>query len=55
MEQVFTHFALRLTIYAAEFEGGAPAGCFWVNPEAVSAAGFSSMMRKAVTHALTQT
>jgi A/G-specific adenine glycosylase len=54
VEQVFTHFALRLTVYAAEFEGGAPAGCFWVTPDAVSTAGFSSMMRKAVEHALSQ-
>jgi A/G-specific adenine glycosylase len=55
VEQVFTHFALRLTVYAAEFEGGAPADCFWVKPDAIGAAGFSSMMRKAVKHALTQT
>lgn len=54
VEQVFTHFALRLTVYAAEFEGGAPAGCFWVAPDAVGAAGFSTMMRKAVEHALAQ-
>jgi A/G-specific adenine glycosylase len=55
VEQVFTHFALKLTVYAAEFEGGAPAGCCWVGSDAVGEAGFSSMMRKAVTHALTQT
>jgi A/G-specific adenine glycosylase len=55
VEQVFTHFALRLTVYAAEFEGGAPAGCSWVGSDAVGAAGFSAMMRKAVEHALTQT
>ena len=55
VEQVFTHFALRLTVYAAEFEGGAPADCFWVKPDAVGAAGFSSMMRKAVEHALART
>jgi A/G-specific adenine glycosylase len=54
VEQVFTHFALRLTVYAAEFEGGAPAGCFWVALDTVGGAGFSSMMRKAVEHALTQ-
>ncbi|MGB7976192.1 MAG: NUDIX domain-containing protein, partial [Roseiarcus sp.] len=54
VEQVFTHFALRLVVYAGEFEGGAPDGCFWVKPDAVGAAGFSSMMRKAVKHALTQ-
>ena len=52
VEQVFTHFALSLTVYAAEFEGAAPAGCFWIKPDAVGAAGFSSMMRKAVEHAL---
>jgi A/G-specific adenine glycosylase len=52
VEQVFTHFALRLTIYAAEFDGGAPAGCFWVAPDAVGTAGFSAMMRKAVEHAI---
>ena len=52
VEQVFTHFALSLTIYAAEFDGAAPAGCFWVEPDEVGAAGFSSMMRKAVEHAL---
>ena len=54
VEQVFTHFALKLIIYAAEFEGRAPADCFWVKPDAIGAAGFSSMMRKAVKHALTQ-
>ena len=52
VEQVFTHFALRLTVYAANFEGAAPAGCFWVEPRAVGQAGFSAMMRKAVEHAL---
>jgi A/G-specific adenine glycosylase len=55
VEQVFTHFALKLIVYAAEFEGRAPADCFWVKPDAIGAAGFSSMMRKAVKHALTQT
>jgi A/G-specific adenine glycosylase len=52
VEQVFTHFALRLTVYSAEFDGGAPADCFWIKPDAVGSAGFSSMMRKAVEHAL---
>jgi A/G-specific adenine glycosylase len=54
VEQVFTHFALRLTVYAAEFEGSAPTGCFWVAPDTIVGAGFSSMMRKAVEHALGQ-
>ena len=39
VEQVFTHFALRLTVYAAEFDGEAPAGCFWVAPDAVRRGG----------------
>ena len=52
VEQVFTHFALTLTVYAGTFAGGAPDGLFWVTPEAVGEAGFSSAMRKAVEHAL---
>jgi A/G-specific adenine glycosylase len=55
VEQVFTHFALSLTVYAAEFDGGAPDECFWVAPDAIPAVGFSSMMRKAVEHALAKT
>jgi A/G-specific adenine glycosylase len=51
VEQVFTHFALRLTVYAAAFEGGAPDGHFWVAQEAIREAGFSNVMRKAVAHA----
>jgi A/G-specific adenine glycosylase len=51
VEQVFTHFALTLTVYAGTFAGGAPDGHFWVMPEAVGEAGFSSAMRKAVEHA----
>jgi A/G-specific adenine glycosylase len=54
VEQVFTHFALSLTVYAAQFDGGAPTDCFWVAPDTVGGTGFSSMMRKAVEHALTQ-
>jgi A/G-specific adenine glycosylase len=54
VEQAFTHFALRLTVYAAGFEGAAPAGCSWVSSDGFGSAGFSSMMRKAVEHALTQ-
>jgi A/G-specific adenine glycosylase len=51
VEQIFTHFVLRLIVYAGKFNGGAPAGCFWIAPDAVGAAGFSAMMRKAVEHA----
>ena len=51
VEQGFTHFVLMLTVYAAEFQGGAPDEHFWVAREAVGAAGFSNVMRKAVEHA----
>ncbi len=50
--QVFTHFTLRLTVYAAAFDGEAPSGHFWVARDTVAEAGFSSVMRKAVIHAL---
>jgi A/G-specific adenine glycosylase len=52
VEQVFTHFALTLVVYATEFEGEASEDCFWLNPSALATAGFSSVMRKAVEHAL---
>jgi A/G-specific adenine glycosylase len=54
VEQVFTHFALTLTVYAGTFDGGAPDGHFWVTPGGVSEAGFSSAMRKAIEHAFGQ-
>ena len=50
--QAFTHFALTLTVHAAPYEGDPPGDCFWVAREAVGGAGFSNVMRKAVTHAL---
>jgi A/G-specific adenine glycosylase len=52
VEQVFTHFALTLTVYAAAVEGAAPDGCFWISPDSVGEAGFSNVMRKAVARAL---
>ena len=52
VEQVFTHFALTLVVYAAPYTGAAPDGCFWVARDAVAGAGFSNVMRKAVDHAL---
>jgi A/G-specific adenine glycosylase len=54
VEQTFTHFALKLTVYAAEFEGGAPDRHFWVARETVGEAGFSNVMRKAIAHAFSQ-
>ena len=52
VEQVFTHFALRLTVYVAAFEGAAPEGHFWVALDAVRDAGLSNVMRKAIVHAI---
>ncbi len=52
VEQTFTHFVLTLTVYAAPFEEAVPAGLFWVAPQALGQAGMSSLMRKAVAHAV---
>jgi hypothetical protein len=54
VEQAFTHFALKLTVYAAAVEGGAPDRHFWVARGSVGEAGFSNVMRKAVEHAFRQ-
>ncbi len=54
VEQAFTHFALKLTVYAGAFEGAAPEAHFWVSPGEVGDAGFSNVMRKAVARALEQ-
>ena len=51
-DQVFTHFALSLAVYAARYEGNAPDRHFWVMRQAVGDAGFSNVMRKAVDHAV---
>ncbi len=53
VEQAFTHFTLRLTLYAAEVERAAPAaeGLMWIEPDLADEAGFSSLMLKAIAHA----
>jgi len=53
VEQAFTHFTLRLTLYAAEVGRAAPSaeGQIWINPDLASGAGFSSLMLKAVAYA----
>lgn len=51
VEQTFTHFALTLTVFAAPFDGVAPAGLFWIAPGEIRHAGMSNIMRKAVLHA----
>jgi A/G-specific adenine glycosylase len=53
VEQAFTHFTLRLTLYAAEVGSSPPGaqGLIWIEPAAAEGAGFSSLMLKAVAHA----
>ncbi len=53
VEQAFTHFTLRLTLYAAEVGSSPPEaeGLIWIEPAGVESAGFSSLMLKAIAHA----
>jgi A/G-specific adenine glycosylase len=52
VDQIFTHFSLRLSVYAVRLQNRPPApqGCFWVAREALDDVAFSSLMRKAVAH-----
>jgi A/G-specific adenine glycosylase len=52
VEQVFTHFTLRLTLYAADVGSGPPPaeGQIWIQPAMAEGAGFSSIMLKAIAH-----
>jgi len=54
VDQVFTHFILRLTLYAADVGSDPPraGGQIWIDPAELKIAGFSSVMVKAVAHAL---
>ncbi len=54
VEQAFTHFSLRLNVYVAHLPGKPPAhdGCFWVARREIARLALSSLMRKAVAHAL---
>ena len=53
VEQVFTHFALRLTVYVATIDRlpGDAGDLFWVAAADAASAGFSSVMLKAIAHA----
>lgn len=52
VEHVFTHFALRLTVYAAEFDGSeAPDGYRFVAAAGLDAEALPTVMRKVVAHA----
>lgn len=52
VEQAFTHFTLRLVVFAGRIDVAAPEGCFWVAPQEIGKAGFSNVMRKAAALAL---
>jgi A/G-specific adenine glycosylase len=54
VEQAFTHFNLRLALYAARAPKGqpTPADCYWIEESRIPALALSSVMAKAVTHAL---
>jgi A/G-specific adenine glycosylase len=55
VEQAFTHFSLRLNVYVVRLPGRPPVGegCFWVPRQEIARVALSSLMRKAVAHALT--
>lgn len=56
VDHVFTHFPLALTVYRAEapVDLAAPDGLQWIAAEALGDAGFPTVMRKVVEHALRQ-
>jgi len=48
LEHVFTHFPLRLALFAAEVEFVKPPGdMIWISPREIATSGFSGLMRKA--------
>jgi A/G-specific adenine glycosylase len=52
VEQVFTHFTLRLAVYAgAVAHEEAAADCYWIEEGELASAALSSVMVKAIAHA----
>jgi A/G-specific adenine glycosylase len=53
VEQAFTHFLLQLKVYTAPpvDPTGVRCDCYWLERDHIEGAGFSSIMRKALTHA----
>ena len=56
VQQAFTHFLLQLRVYAAPVANprGVSENCFWLGPDEIAGAGFSSIMRKALAHAMNE-
>ena len=54
VDQVFTHFSLRLEIYVGAIGEPAADGHVWIAPGDIETAGFSNLMRKAVAQALAE-
>jgi A/G-specific adenine glycosylase len=57
VQQAFTHFLLQLQVYAAPVGRPPhfPGDCFWLGANEIAGAGFSSIMRKALAHAMSET
>jgi A/G-specific adenine glycosylase len=52
VDHVFTHFALRLVLFAADANfATAPADMVWIAPQEIANSGFSGLMRKAAESA----
>ena len=53
VEHVFTHFSLRLSVFAAQapHDAAAPEGCRWVHEDRLDAEALPSVMRKVAAHA----
>lgn len=53
VRHVFTHFALELTVFSAEFDAAtpAPAGLWWSTPEDAAREALPTLMRKAIAAA----
>jgi len=49
---VFTHFALMLDVYRAQFDGTAPAGMWWSDPANLPGEALPTVMKKAVEAAV---
>ena len=52
ISHVFTHFALELEVFHAEFDGKAPAGHFWSPPAEIPGEALPTVMKKTIEAAI---